>query len=421
MTDDARNRERRGAIAALGGALIVAGSAHLVLFSRGASIGLSARAALILGTACVVAGVAAIALRRVVVGRTRTHALAIATMLFVANLGAIGVEAASPLDPTKPTGCVEPTRRMTMYAVELPREDGAIRIAWGLHPDHATIPGPTIEMIEGDCLAITIVNRVSADTLAELRDDPVLGSGDPSSPPLGVSLHVHGVKYTQSSDGTVENDSWVPPGGSRTYTWYAAPITATAGRVTGQGTAGYWWYHDHIVGTTHGTGGAASGLYGALIVRRATDPIPDRTFVVGMGPNATLNLRHHPDCEGPITLANSSNTCYVAAVGELVEFAVIGFGSDFHTFHLHGHNWGDNRTGILSGITDQTRLIDNRTVGPADTFGFMVRAGESVGNGAWMLHCHVQSHSDRGMTTFLHVIDPDGVVPPAPPSVHVHG
>ena len=306
---------------------------------------------------------------------------------------------------------------MTMYAVQLPSRSGAIRLAYGLTPSTATIPGPTIVMTEGDCLAITIVNDIPAATLGKLRDDPKLGSHDHRMP-LGVSLHVHGVKYTQSSDGTFGTNSWVPPGKSRTYIWYAAPLASTGGRITSQGTAGYWWYHDHVVGTEHGTGGAASGLFGAMIVRRPGDAVPDRTYVVGMGPNTTINLRDFPDCAGAPALAKASNTCYVAQRGELVEFAVIAFGDDFHTFHLHGHNWADNRTGVLTGPDDSTRVIDNRTVGPADTFGFVVRAGEEVGPGRWMLHCHVQTHSDTGMMTFLHVIDAP-TAPGAP--LHRHG
>lgn len=395
------------------------GITHLLVLWHGASLISSARTALVIGVACLIGGAWLLASRPLI--HVRARALSLTVLLLAANAGVIAVEASSPTDPTKPTGCIEPNRRMTMYAGELPTEDGAIRLAWGLHPERLSIPGPTIEMLEGECLAITVVNSVREGTLAELRDDPILGSGDPSSPPLGVSLHVHGVKYTQASDGTVHTGSWVRPGGARTYTWYAAPLTATAGRVTGQGTAGYWWYHDHIVGTPHGTGGAASGLFGALIVRRAGDLKPDRTYVVGMGPDATLNLRHNPDCDGAIRVEESSKTCFVANRGELVEFAVIGFGDDFHTFHLHGHNWADNRTGILASAADQTRVIDNRTVGPADTFGFVVRAGEEVGSGAWMLHCHVQTHSDRGMTTFLHVIDPGAIPTTAPASEHRHG
>lgn len=319
--------------------------------------------------------------------------------------------------------CADPARRATLYAQQLPSTpQGKIRLGWGTAPGVAQIPGPLIEMYEGECLAITVVNDIPAATLETLRDDPVLGSGDPTLP-IGVSLHVHGVKYFQASDGTVESNSWVAPGAVRTYRWYAAPRVVTAGRVTSQGTAGYWWYHDHVVGTSHGTGGAGSGLLGGLIVRRASDIRPDKTFTVAMGPDATLNLRRHPatdacDEHEPIP----SDTCLVAVQGERVEFLVIGFGDDFHTFHLHAHNWADNRTGILQSALDETRIIDNKTVGPADTFGFQIIAGEDVGPGSWMLHCHVQSHSDRGMTTFFHVLPQEGAPIPDLPTMHTsHG
>jgi manganese oxidase len=60
------------------------------------------------------------------------------------------------------------------------------------------------------------------------------------------------------------------------------------------------------------------------------------------------------------------------------------------------------------------------TVGPAQSFGFQVIAGESVGLGSWMLHCHVQLHSDRGMQTFFHVTA-DGAPPtPIGPDHHQH-
>ena len=344
-------------------------------------------------------------------------------MLLVALAGTIIVPARSAIPRGEtPATCIEPNKRTTMYAVELPRtEDGDIRLGYGLTPETASIPGPTMELWEGDCIAITLVNLVPKETLAELRDDPIIGSRDPSMP-LGVSLHVHGVKYTQDSDGTFDTDSWVPPNQARTYTWFAAPKVVVGNRVVSQGTAGYWWYHDHVVGTSHGTGGSASGLFGALIVRRATDIRPDRTYVVGMGPDATINLQRFPetDCDSTPTIEQASNTCFVALEGERVEFAVIGFGDDFHTFHLHAHTWADNRTGILTSQLDDARLIDNKTVGPADTFGFTIVAGEEVGPGAWMMHCHVQTHSDRGMSTFLHVLNPDGTATQQGAGLDIH-
>jgi FtsP/CotA-like multicopper oxidase with cupredoxin domain len=308
----------------------------------------------------------------------------------------------APSSPDRAVGCVTPTAHRTLYVEQLASApDGSPRLGYGSTPATASIPGPTIEMTEGDCLAITMVNDVPASTLAAMRTDPSL--------PLGVSLHVHGVKYTPSSDGTVHSGSFVPPGASRTYIWYAAPRVTVANRVVSLGTAGYWWYHDHVVGTDHGTGGVGAGLFGAMVVRRPTDPKPDHTFVVPMGPGVSFGLSRHPDTPE-----------FVARQGERVEFVVIGLGDGFHTFHLHGHNWADNRTGMLLSAADETALIDNKTVGPADSFGFQVIAGEAVGPGAWMVHCHVQAHSDAGMMTFFRVEPAAGATAPAAPQMPMH-
>ena len=350
-------------------------------------------------------------------GRLRITRTALRCGLVLAlGLGVLGGATAAYPGPAAPEGCVVPNRTLTLHAVQLPSVQGQVRLAYGLTPSTATIPGPTIELVEGDCLALTVVNAIPAKTLAAMRDDPVSGDGHT---PLGISAHPHGVKYLPGSDGTVHTGSFVPPGSARTFLWYAAPQVHVGKRVASLGTAGYWWYHDHIAGTTHGTGGVGAGLFGALIVRRAGDVPPDRTFVIGMGDDATLNLVRHPqtDCAGPDALP--SNRCLVARLGERVELVVIGMGNDFHTFHLHGHSWADTRTGALAGPHDDSRVIDNRTVGPADSFGFQVIAGESVGVGSWMLHCHVQGHSDRHMSTFFHVTS-DGR-PPASGGGHGHG
>ncbi|WP_418606454.1 multicopper oxidase domain-containing protein [Georgenia sp. SUBG003] len=55
-------------------------------------------------------------------------------------------------------------------------------------------------------------------------------------------------------------------------------------------------------------------------------------------------------------------------------------------------------------------MID-RDLNPGDSFGFQVLAGDSVGAGAWMYHCHVQFHSDGGMAGIFLVRNADGSMP----------
>ena len=75
---------------------------------------------------------------------------------------------------------------------------------------------------------------------------------------------------------------------------------------------------------------------------------------------------------------------YKARPGELVQWDVIGMGSDFHTFHVHGHRWK-----TPSGVPE-----DTRTVGPAESFRVRWREKSP---GTWLYHCHVEDHMKRGM------------------------
>ncbi|MBP2706747.1 multicopper oxidase domain-containing protein [Microbispora sp. RL4-1S] len=296
-----------------------------------------------------------------------------ATAAVIAPFAVVSQATAEPAGKTAGKTAGEPgeVRRITLYVENMP--DG--QMGYGLEPGKPTIPGPLIEMIEGETLEIELVNN--ADVTA--------------------SLHAHGVDYEATSDGTRMNDSVVEPGGRYVYTWRThAPATRSDGTIAA-GSAGYWHYHDHVVGTDHGTGGILRGLYGPLVVRRTGDVLPDKTFTVVFNDMKTNNLTPAPD--------------FTAKLGERVEFVVVAHGNLFHTFHIHGHRWADNRTGMLKDPEEQSRIIDTKTTGPAESFGFQVIAGERVGPGMWMYHCHVQGHSDAGMAGTLMVTDADGNVP----------
>ncbi|MEV0566628.1 multicopper oxidase domain-containing protein [Dactylosporangium sp. NPDC050588] len=282
--------------------------------------------------------------------------------------------ARSPQQQGLPAMAVGATRKVTIYAEALPGN----LYGYGLAPGQATVPGPTLEMYEGDTLEVTLVNTTNQR----------------------LSIHPHGVDYSTESDGSPLHASFNNPGETRTYTWRSHEMTAAAGRRFMPGSAGYWHYHDHAMGTDHGTGGVARGLYGALTVRRRGDILPDKQFTVVFN-DMQINNKVAPDT--PMFEAN---------LGQRVEWTAIGHGSLFHTFHLHAHRWADNRTGMLEGPADPSLVIDNKDLNPGSSFGFQVLAGEGVGPGAWMYHCHVQAHSDTGMAGLFLVRDADGSMPP---------
>ena len=219
-------------------------------------------------------------------------------------------------------------------------------------------------MTEGETLNITLKNELPGD----------------------VSLHVHGVHYKLDSDGTRHTNSFVRPGQSRTYQWVAVP-----------GTAGYWHYHDHVMGDDEGTQGILQGLYGALVVRKPGAVRPAHTFVI-VGNDRTLNGRIYPD-----------TPTYTARQGELVEWVVISHGNRVHTFHLHGHHWLTPNRPVPSDWAAASSVgsgaEDNHILAPGDSFGFMVIAGDGVGPGMWMYHCHFQDHA-AAMRGFFNVLPP---------------
>jgi FtsP/CotA-like multicopper oxidase with cupredoxin domain len=279
----------------------------------------------------------------------------------------------APVAAASGSGALQ-TRRVTLYAEALP--DGLF--GYGLAPGQATVPGPILEIYEGDTLEIELVNNTTQR----------------------LSIHPHGVDYSVDSDGSPLNDSFNDPGETRTYVWRTKPTFPAVDRRWMPGSAGYWHYHDHAMGTDHGTGGIAKGLYGGLIVRRRGDLLPAKQFTVVFN-DMTINNKMAPN-----------TPMFEARLGERVEFVCIGHGGLPHTFHLHAHRWADNRTGMLEGPSDPTNVIDNKNLDPGSSFGFQVLAGEGVGPGVWMYHCHVQFHSDGGMAGLFLVRNADGSMPP---------
>ena len=220
-----------------------------------------------------------------------------------------------------------------------------------------SMPGPTLEAEVGDLLVVHFRN---ADTRLN----------------QAVTMHPHGVKYNPEYDGSYMGDhtragGFIAPGEEFTYRWECTPDSV-----------GVWPYHDH--GPNH-TLNTMRGLYGAVIVRPKGAAKPDVEHVLMMhsfSPQVTRLPRLFHAVNGRSGAGNTPTI--TASVGQDVAIHAIGFDSNWHTFHVHGHRWKD-----ANGT-----FVDNPGFGPNETVTARFKEDNP---GRWLWHCHVFSHQDAGM------------------------
>jgi bilirubin oxidase len=129
------------------------------------------------------------------------------------------------------------------------------------------VPGPTIELREGDQVTIHFHNQLKQPT----------------------TVHWHGLHLPAGADGSPLYP--VLPGQSRDYV-FRVPLDS----------AGTYWYHPHPDMTT--TEQVSRGLYGGLIVRAANDPlagIPERLMILSdnrFKQDGSVDLPDHMSQEG---------------------------------------------------------------------------------------------------------------------------
>ena len=126
----------------------------------------------------------------------------------------------------------------------------------------------------------------------------------------------------------------------------------------------------------------------------------------------------------------------VSGPGTQMRFGVVGMGSEFHTFHLHGHRWvipgpGGNSQAVIQGSVQDnavSQFEDTRTFGPANSLAFSIngasgsfmRAGGPSSNdslGEWHMHCHVMMHMMTGMMGSLLIVQGGEAFTPLPVGV----
>lgn len=276
--------------------------------------------------------------------------------------GSDGPTKRDPLEPYPATG---DTKSFALVIDEnVPWEVGPSAI-YNAITYNRQIPGPTIEVIAGDHVRITLTNNASGPH----------------------SVHTHISEFTIDNDG-VDEASLVQPGETKTIEW--DPVFP-----------GTFPYHDH---GDEGQG-VTRGLFGAVVVH-APDEIPAHEQLVILSDFDQASYLQLPGVADPTTgqfpvggtyrgghqyMHNINGKAYEDAVvpfraklGERVRWRVISIGQEFHTWHVHGHRWLD-----ANGA-----LTDNIALGPGmySTFEF-----DEENPGDWLVHCHVPTHMEGGM------------------------
>ena len=241
---------------------------------------------------------------------------------------------------------------------------GRLVNAWGYN---GSVPGPVIEVQEGDRIRIIFENHLP----------------EPTAP------HWHGIELPIGMDGVpgITQDP-IMPGGRFIYEFTLHQN-------------GTFFYHSHMPMQE------MMGMIGLFIIhpKRPHEPKVDRDYGIILQEWAIL-----PNNTVPNTLAMEFNwltmngkvgpaiTPMLVKPGERVRIRLVNLGMDHHPIHLHGHQFVV--TGSEGGRQPETTWAPGNTVlvGVAQA-----RDVEFVAKyeGDWMLHCHMPHHNMNQMASMV--------------------
>lgn len=258
----------------------------------------------------------------------------------------------------------------TMTLLKEPKKEVTVW-AYALKGEKPSVPGPVIRVNKGDLVKVHFTNTHQ----------------------LPHTIHFHGL-HPFSMDGngqrTMGKEQLQMPGESHTYEWVAED-------------PGYYLYHCHFDTANH----LDHGMYGLFVVEDPSWPRVDRELVTfwdewdtnedGHYDTHTINSRSAPD--------------YIpmkANVGDRIRLILANIGFEFHTPHLHGHNWTEVNGGNpgLPGWDNPNGVL---SIGPAE---IKVVEFTTQYEGTWLFHCHVVPHVaddkkyPRGMLTLFQIPGP---------------
>jgi FtsP/CotA-like multicopper oxidase with cupredoxin domain len=264
-----------------------------------------------------------------------------------------------------PWKMVRGAKEFHLHAQPVKREllPGQFMNHWGFN---GTMPGPTIQVTEGDRVRIVLHNEL----------------------PEGTTLHLHGLELPIAVDGVdyVVQDL-IKPGDSYVYEFTVHQT-------------GTYFYHAHAPMQE------AIGMVGLFIIhpRSAFQPVVDQDFAL-----ITQEFDIGPAVDTPDTTSMTFHwltfngrcgpyiTPLVVRLGHRVRIRILNFSTmDHHPIHMHGHTFWV--TGTEGGRIPEPAWIpgNNVLVGVAQ-----VREFEFIANnpGDWVMHCHMFHHMMNHMVS----------------------
>lgn len=249
-------------------------------------------------------------------------------------------------------------KEFTLVAQAVEREflPGYTMNVWGFN---GSMPGPTIEVTQGDRVRIVVVNELPEET----------------------TVHWHGFELPVQQDGShTMTQNPIMPGKSHVYEF----------DIHEHGT---FFYHSHVAMQE------TNGMAGWFIVHPAQPlgPPVDRDFGLlfqnfAILPNQTVNDSWSMDWNWHTINGRSGPfaTPLVVKHGERVRVRILNFSPvQHHPVHLHGHTfWITGHEGARipksAWVPRNTELI---AIAQATDFEFIAN-----NPGDWMFHCHMTHH-----------------------------
>jgi FtsP/CotA-like multicopper oxidase with cupredoxin domain len=311
--------------------------------------------------------------------------------------GLAPVPVMTPDLPKLPYKMVDGFKEFHLHIQPVKREllPGVAMNFWGYN---GSMPGPTVEAVEGDKVRFIVHNEL----------------------PEATTLHLHGLELPNAQDGVADlTQDAIPPGKMGVY-----ELTLHQ--------KGTFFYHSHDPMQQ------VMGAVGLFIIHPKETHQPAVDYDFGL---IIQEFRILPASNTPANTLMDFNwftlngrsapyvTPLVVKLGSRVRIRFLNFSTDdHHPMHLHGHTFWV--TGTEGGRIPESAWVPGNTVlvGVAQ-----VREVELIANnpGDWVLHCHMFHHTmnhmisgvgpdSRGQTKEPGQLDPRYKVPGYPQMTGMH-